>query len=397
MTDSPNDTLTLKDLIDKVHHLVEYDTKNKIIKESENNYTHILSIEDQVNVKFFKGISNFKYIQYYDDKEKIKSNYLKEQFEYYSFLFCIFNDLSERFRTADNKYNIIYTYIQDLILKIKHNKVIKETTNFIMNKTIYHNIKDCILTNDIILFISIFFNINIFVIDNERNCIIFYTLNKNFNKFKHSIILVKSEYTDIQLHKNEKFTYTYYKNVYYNKDINESINGITNGNSTKNIDPLLNELFINYPKMIIYSQIITNDLNPSIENNSYLIVKKEDDDDLNIIECCMNKNKIQNENKQTSKKERKARGRNKTTETEKNTDPTSTVSIMNDLMIMDNGNGDNSLYTEDILKTKNHAELRQIAKTYKIKLSYVLENGDRKNKTRNELIQEIIEKCKGQK
>ena len=171
---------------------------------------------------------------------------------------------------------------------------------------------------------------------------------------------------------------------------------MTNGDSTKNIEPLLNELFNNYPKMIIYSQIITSDLNPTVENNSYLIVKKEDDNDLNIIECCMNKNKIQNENKQTSKKERKARGKNKTieTKTEKNTDPTSTVSIINDLMIMDNGNDDNSIYTEDMLRTKNHAELRQIAKTYKIKLSYVLENGDRKNKTRKDLIQEIIKKLK---
>jgi len=214
---------------------------------------------------------------------------------------------------------------------------------------------------------------------------------KNFNKFKHSIILVKSEYTDIL--KNEKFTY--YKNVYYNKDINEAVNGITNGEPIKNIEPLLNELFVNYPKMIIYSQIITTDLNPSVENNSYLIVKKEDDNDLNIIECCMNKNKIQNENKLISKKERKAR-KNKIieTETEKNTDLTSTVSIMNDLMIMDNGNSDNSIYTQDMLNTKNHAELRQIAKTYKIKLSYVLENGDRKNKTRKELIQEILEKNK---
>lgn len=387
MSDSFNDTLTLEDLIDKVHHLVEYDTKTKIIKNFENNYTHILSIEDQVNVKFFKGISNFKYIQYYDDKEKIKSNYLKEQIEYYSFLFCIFNDLSERFKNSKNKPNIINTYIQDLILKIKHNKVIKETTSFIMNKTISHNIKDSILTNDIIQFISIFFNINIFVIDNERNCIIFYTLNKNFNKFKHSIILVKSEYVDLL--KNEKFTY--YKNVYYNKDINESVNGITDGNTSKTIEPLLNELFINYPKMIIYSQIITTDLNPDVENNSYLIVKKEDDNDLNIIECCMNKNQIQIENKQTLKKERKARKTKP--EPEKNTDPTSTVSIMNDLMIMNN-EGDNSVYNQDMLNTKNQIELRQIAKTYKIKLSYVLENGERKNKTRKELIQEILEKNK---
>lgn len=389
MIDSPNDTLTLEDLIDKVHHLVEYDTKTKIIKESENNYTHILSIEDQVNVKFFKGISNFKYIQYYDDKEKIKSSYIKEQIEYYSFLFCIFNDLSERFKNSKNKPNIINTYIQDLIRKIKSNQVIKETTSFIMNKTIYHNIKDSILTNDIIQFISIFFNINIFIIDNERNCIIFYTLNKNFNRFKHSIILVKSEYVDIL--KNEKFTY--YKNVYYNKDINESVNGLTDGNSSKNIEPLLNELFINYPKMIIYSQIITSDLNPDVENNSYLIVKKEDDNDLNIIECCMNKNQIQIENKQTLKKERKARKTKAEPEPEKNSDPTSTVSIMNDLMIMNN-EGDSSVYTQDMLNTKNHNELRQIAKQYKIKLSYVLENGDRKNKTRKELIQEILEKNK---
>ena len=389
MSDSPNDTLTLEDLIDKVHHLVEYDTKTKIIKNSENNYTHILSIEDQVNVKFFKGITNFKYIHYYDDKEKIKSNYLKEQIEYYSFLFCIFNDLSEKFKNSKNKPNIINTYIQDLILKIKHNKVIKETTSFIMSKTISHNIKDSILTNDIIQFISIFFNINIFVIDNERNCIIFYTLNKNFNKFKHSIILVKSEYVDLL--KNEKFTY--YKNVYYNKDINESVNGITDGNASKNIDPLLNELFTNYPKMIIYSQIITTDLNPDVENNSYLIVKKEDDNDLNIIECCMNKNKIQIENKQTLKKERKARKTKSVSEPEKNNDPTSTVSIMNDLMIMNN-ESDNSVYNQDMLNTKSHIELRQIAKTYKIKLSYVLENGERKNKTRKELIQEILEKTK---
>ena len=390
MTDSHDDTLTLEDLIEKVHHLVEYDTKTKIIKESENNYTHILSIEDQVNVKFFKGISNFKYIQYYDDKDKMLTNYLKEQIEFYSFLYCIFNDLSERFRNSENKPKIINTYIQDLILNIKHNNVIKETTSFIMNKTIYHNIKDSILTNDIIQFISIFFNINIFVIDNERNCIIFYTLNRDFNRFKHSIILVKSKYNDIL--KNENFTY--YKNVYYNKDINETVNGITNDNSVRTIEPLLNELFENYPKMIIYSQIITTDLNPSVENNSYLIVKKEDDNDLNIIDCCMNKNKIQNENKQSSKKERKARKNKVETETEKNNDPTSTVSIMNDLMIMDNGNGDSSVYTQDMLNTKNHAELRQIAKTYKIKLSYVLENGDRKNKTRKELIQEILEKCK---
>ena len=141
----------------------------------------------------------------------------------------------------------------------------------------------------------------------------------------------------------------------YNKDINESVNGITDGDSTKNIEPLLNELFTNYPKMIIYSQIITTDLNPSVENNSYLIVKKEDDNDLNIIECCMNKNKIQIENKQTLKKERKARKTKMTeTESEKNTDPTSTVSIMNDLMIIDNGNGDSSVYTQDMLNTKKH-------------------------------------------
>ena len=106
----------------------------------------------------------------------------------------------------------------------------------------------------------------------------------------------------------------------------------------------------------------------------------------------MNKNKIQNENKQSSKKERKARKNKVETETEKNNDPTSTVSIMNDLMIMDNN--DNSIYTQDMLNTKNHSELRQIAKSYKIKLSYVLENGDRKNKTRTELIKDILEKIK---
>lgn len=394
MDDSSNDTLTLKDLIDKVHHLVEYDTKTKIIKESENNYTHILSIEDQVNVKFFKGISNFKYIHYYqDDITILKKNYIIDQIEFYSFFFSIFNDLSERFRNSENKFNLVYKYIQDLIIKIKHNEVIKETTSFILNKVIYHDIKDSKLTNDIIQFISIFFNINIFVIDNERNCVIFYTLNKNFNKFKHSIILVKSEYINYKTENKNIITEQcyYYKNVYYNKDINESINGITSGELIKNIDPLLNELFTNYPKMIIYSQITTTDLNPTIENSSYLIIKKEDDNDLNIIECNMNKNQIQIENKQTLKKERKAR-KNKINTEDKNNDNETTVNIINNLMIIDHEN--NSIYTEDILKTKKNNEIKQIAKSFKIKLSYVIKTGERKSKTRNELIEEILKKIK---
>ena len=179
--------------------------------------------------------------------------------------------------------------------------------------------------------------------------------------------------------------------MYYNKDINESINGITSGELIKNIDPLLNELFTNYPKMIIYSQITTTDLNPTIENSSYLIIKKEDDNDLNIIECNMNKNQIQIENKQTLKKERKAR-KNKINTEDKNNDNETTVNIINNLMIIDHEN--NSIYTEDILKTKKNNEIKQIAKSFKIKLSYVIKTGERKSKTRNELIEEILKKIK---
>ena len=61
-------------------------------------------------------------------------------------------------------------------------------------------------------------------------------------------------------------------------------------------------------------------------------------------------------------------------------------------MIIDHEN--NSIYTEDILKTKKNNEIKQIAKSFKIKLSYVIKTGERKSKTRNELIEEILKKIK---
>ena len=44
-------TITLDDLINKVHHIIEYTQKKKITNDPLLN--PILSVDDQINVKFF--------------------------------------------------------------------------------------------------------------------------------------------------------------------------------------------------------------------------------------------------------------------------------------------------------------------------------------------------------
>lgn len=351
-------TITLDDLINKVHHIIEYTQKKKITNDPLLN--PILSVDDQINVKFFKKIENFKKIKYIDEYIKLKNNYTQQQIEFFSFMYCIFNDLSHDFFESPEKSLIMNEYLHDIIIKIKRNKVVKETPNFIMNKAILNCINANVLTNEIIQFISIFFDINIFVIDNFKNCVIFYSLSQYFNKFKHNIILIKTTHIDAI---NGNGQVDYYKNVYYD-------------NQTQ---PLLDELFNNYPKMIMYSQLANTVIEPTLDNINYIILKHTLDDDLNIISNDLKKNKNQQDLKEKKKIERKMKSKVK-----KEEDLTETEEMMNELMESP------TELSMDFLSTKNYKELRQIAKSHKIKLSYIdTKTNERKNKTRNELIDDL--------
>lgn len=360
-----SDLLTIDDLINKVHHLVEYNVKSHMVNDTI--LKPILSPEEQINVKFFKSITNFKLIKYYDNYINLQQHYKPNEIEFFSFLYCIFNDISDDFNKSSEKEDIILNHINDFIIKIKNGDVVKETPTFELKKDILNNFKLYILTHNLIQFISIYFDINIFVIDNDKNCVIFYTLNQTFNRFKHSIILIKSQHIDFK----NNIT-NYYKNVYYN-------------DSTQNQTlPLLNEIFNNYPKMVIYSERYKL-IDPSIDNINYLIVKQVDDNDLNIIHYNItNNNKIHD-----IKTKRKIERKNKKDSIKQDTteSPETTESMINNIMVI--------TYTPDILNSKDYSELRQLAKSNGIKLSYVIkENGKDKRITKKkpELIEELLKK-----
>jgi len=376
-----SDLITIDDLIKKVHHLVEYDLKTYMA--NDKLLKPILSLEEQINVKFFRGITDFINIKYYDEYLKLQQLYSSDQIDFYSFLYCIFNDISEEFYNSTNKNEIINKYINDFIINIKKNKIVTETPTFKYKKDIQNNLKNHILTNDLIQFISIYFNINIFVIDVEKNCVIFYTLNEHFNRFKHSIVLIKAQQMDY----NSKTQIQFYKNVYYKQFLNNSFME-DNFNNTK---PLLKEIFNNYPKMIIYSQLnntpTNNILEPNKYNHNFLIVKQIDDNDLNIIDYSINKNKIQTDIKIKKKIERKhKKNKDESSITDSINNIETTENMLNDIIIMP--------FTQEILNSKDYKDIRQIAKSKGIRLSYVSQDGKDKgkriNKTKSELIEELL-------
>lgn len=342
-----SDNITIEDIINRVHDLLNIKTKT-----SSNNI--ILSQDDQLSIKYFKHINNLKKISYVDNYSLIKHEYQPQQIEFYSFMYCIFDDLSSEFKKSDNKAHLINILLSDLILKIKRNAVVKETPTFILNKLITSNIQNNILTHGIIQFISIFFDINIFIIDNNKNYIIFYSLNQYYNKFKHNIILSKINYYDNVLRQN----IVYYKNIYYENQTNY----------------LVNELFESSPKMLVYSYSSQTKIDPSNDNSDYIIIKHMQDDDLKIIDVELQKNNIQSEIKHNNRLKKRNNKKIQTT----------TENMMDDIIIT-------SEYTKEILESKSYKELRQIAKLNKIKLSVVDSNNKRKNKTNTELIEEILQ------
>jgi len=352
-----SDLITIEDLINTVHHLVDYDIKKQLA--NDKLLKPILTVDEQINVKFFKNLTDYKNITYIDEYTSLQQHFSSQQIEFFSFLYCIFNDLSDQFRYSNNKEEIINHYINDFKVQLKKKHIIQATPTFELKKDITNDFNNQVLSHDLIQFISIYFNINIFVINNNKNCVIFYTLNQYFNRFKHSVILIKTQ----RINYNLNVETDYYKNIYYNDDTKQ----------------LLMELFVNYPKMIIYSQLITKSIEPVIDNTSFLIVKQMDDNDLNIIEYGNNKNKIQNDIKNKRKIERKTK---KKEETNNKADDT-TESMINDIMII-------TSFTPETLTSKNYKELRAIAKANKIKLSYADSNNKRINKTRQELIDELL-------
>ena len=344
-------TFSIKNVSDVLNNKIAASVNPVVSINASNSVFSYLSDYDLLRKIGYQEYCEMYYEDYYQLIDELKP-------QYYDLNMTITNQSLVSYSDEGLLYNVADS---ELLSKIKRNKVVKETPNFIMNKAILNCINANVLTNEIIQFISIFFDINIFVIDNFKNCVIFYSLSQYFNKFKHNIILIKTTHIDAI---NGSGQVDYYKNVYYD-------------NQTQ---PLLDELFNNYPKMIMYSQLANTVIEPTLDNINYIILKHTLDDDLNIISNDLKKNKNQQDLKEKKKIERKMKPKVK-----KEEDLTETEEMMNELMETP------TELSMEFLSAKNYKELRQIAKSHKIKLSYVdRETNERKHKTRKELIDALI-------
>lgn len=400
-------SITEEDIIKKIHELINYNEQQKLNKPTD--------VKQTFETKYFNNI-NIKYDDYYDDIVKFKTEY---GISFYSFMYCLFSFVNKEFKkySKEDQSSIIECYIQDFILKLKTSTIIKKTPNFNLNKgniTSYLYNKN--LNDVLILFFSVYFNINIFVIDPVNNITLYYSMTHGvFNKFKHNMFLVKVNKTSLismQLVSYYKLVllpncyYTYNNEIYYFL------------NSGKNIIPYQQDSIIN---------------SDNVESNIQDI-KIDNDNDLEIIEL---NDKIITD-KQQKKNEKKQLRRNfnkglttsvyglnnqieeqtfeeieKKLDYEKNilekvivsktpnipdnnsvsTVPEVTIEKINEVTInkdIDLNNKSNK-YTKDELKKMKIDELKKLLKLNHIDLTILnSENNKRKAKTKDMMIEDLL-------
>ena len=272
-------SITEEDIIKKIHELVKY---NEQIKPNNTD-----NIKQTFESLYFNN-PNIKYDDYYDDIVKYKTEY---NISFYSFLYCLFSFINPEFKkyNKEEQSNIIECYIQDFLLKLKTSTIIKKTPNFSLNKgNISSYLNNRNLNDTLILFFSVYFNINIFIIDSVNEIILYYSMvNGVFNKFKHNMFLLKVNKTSLL----SMQLISYYKlvllpNCYYSYN-NEIYHFLNSGK-----------------KIIPYQQdsIINSD---NVESNIQDI-KIDNDNDLEIIDL---NDKIISD-KQQKKNEKKQLRRN---------------------------------------------------------------------------------------
>lgn len=138
--------------------------------------------------------------------------------------------------SIQDKLFYIQKYIEYFIIELKKKNIYfryTTETNIIDKKVITKTLK----TNNIdeiekencdnfLIFVCMFFNVNIFIFNDEKN-IKFYTINHYFNIYKYSIVLRKldnSKYNVIKF--NNQTLFNYYKNQEFKEFINNNRNNI---------------------------------------------------------------------------------------------------------------------------------------------------------------------------
>lgn len=370
-----NQTLTVNDIITKVHSLVKYNQEKENKKECNINK---LSKTDQILFKCFK--EQIDKVHIIDLTDQIKEIGNECNLEFYSFMYSLFYFINKDFKilNSENKFKLINIYCQDFVEKIRKNDVLKNTPTFTFNKKITTSFQEHVLVNDLILFMSIFFNINIFVIenlnntDNQINNSVFYTMNETFNKYKHTIFLLKSSKINLpSLQMCTSYCFIELPDVHY--DLSLHIKNFITDNTN----------------ILIYQQ--EQDIGISkLPNNK--VIKITDDNDIEMLNYDIMKNK-ENKSEKKSKKIKKEKQKEVndiivTSEQNINAisinDSQKIEQLVSDIIVQ------SGKYKEVELKKKKLEEIKELAKSHNIPLTEKLNTGKTKPKSKAILMSELL-------
>lgn len=155
-----------------------------------------------------------------EEKKEIKTINLNEINLNESLVLSLFSALISKFNTLNNQDKNFYIqkYIDCFVVELKKKNIyLRYTTeiNIIDKKLVVKDLKNIYNIedyNNFLIFFCMFFNLNIFII-NENTKIYFYTSNQNFNIYKYSIILKKNGNGNFNIIRfNNETLFSYYKN-----------------------------------------------------------------------------------------------------------------------------------------------------------------------------------------
>ena len=311
-----SDILTINDIIEYVNKLCQI-RENKIEEKKEDLIYNEINIKSPLLISIFSAVlSSYKNISQDD-----KLFYLK-------------------------KYIAVFTSE----LK-KKNIYIKYTTdnNIIDKKIIMKDIKNYENTdefNNFIIFLTLFFNINIFIIDKDN--ISLYSTNYYFNIFKYSITLKKisnNEYNVVKF--NNETLFSYITNEEFKKFIDLKTSIIKSYKQNSRLEFITDKFIIQDYKDIEHYE------------NSYLSIQE------------INKSKMYK-----NKKDSTVKNNNSISQDEVKGTMTENLNQIMDIT-----------YTYEDLKKMNLIQLKSLSKQNKLKVT----NSDtRKPYTKNELIDNLL-------
>lgn len=312
-----SDKLTIEDIIKYVHNLCQI--REDKIEEKKDLTINEIPINSSLLISIFTAlISGFKDISY-DDKVFYLKKYMAV------------------FTSELKKKNIYIKYTTDNNI-IDKKIIMKDIKN-------YEKIENF---NNFIIFLTMFYDVNIFIIDNDD--INLYSINYYFNIFKYSIILKKiaeDKYNIIKF--NNETLFSYINNEEFKKFIDVKTQQIKSFKQNSRLEYITDNFIIQYDKDIEHYE------------NSFSSIQE------------INKSKMYKNKKSVEEKQE-----NIQTDTQEEIKGTMTEKIN---QIMD------ITYTYQDLKNMNLIQLKSLTKQNKLK---VTNSETRKPYTKNELIENLL-------